>query len=155
MNETLGDAVIDALDRVIDPCSLGRGVPAGLEAMGMVKRVETDEAKRLVSVTLQLTSPACHFQSWFFERVREEVLSIPGVEECSVSFSKDFDWSDDSMSPALKERLSQRRRHQLELTTMQSQDNPLGGSVARRCAPISPCEHETIPLAASAAKVDS
>jgi metal-sulfur cluster biosynthetic enzyme len=120
LTETLGEAVIVALDRVIDPCSVGRGIPAGLEAMGMVKRVDVDGAKRSVSVTLQLTSPGCHFQIWFFERVREEVLSIPGVEECSVSFSKDFDWSDDSMSPALRERLSQ-RRHQLGLTTVRSQ----------------------------------
>ena len=113
---TLRDAVVIALDRIIDPCSVGRGVPAGLQAMGMVKRVEVDGDTRAVRVTLRLTSPACHFQTWFFDRVRQEVLSIPTVEQCSVSFSKDFDWSDSSMSPDLRERLRQGRIHRTRAT---------------------------------------
>jgi metal-sulfur cluster biosynthetic enzyme len=110
MTRTLHDAVVAALDRVIDPCSVGRGVPAGLNDMGMVKAVEVDAEAGTAAVTLQLTSPACHFQLWFFERVREEVAAVAGVADCTVEFSKDYDWSDDAMSSDLKARLRDRRR---------------------------------------------
>lgn len=110
---SLYPGVTAALDRVIDPCSAGRGVPSGLGEMGMVKQV--DIVGGSVSVTLQLTSPGCHFQLWFFERVRDEVRTVPGVTECHVHFSKDFDWSDDAMAPSVHKRLRQGRLRLLDL----------------------------------------
>ena len=55
------DRVSEALQEVIDPCSAGRGVPAGLVDMGMVKRVglsSTPDGRSMVTVELRITSPA-------------------------------------------------------------------------------------------------
>jgi len=115
VSQSLHDAVLAALDRVVDPCSVGRGVPAGLNEMGMIKSIDLDPDHGSVAVTLQLTSPGCHFQLWFYERVSEEVATVPDINICTVEFSKDFDWSDDAMSEGLKQRLRDKRR-QLTLT---------------------------------------
>jgi len=68
--------VKEALQEVLDPCSVGRGVPAGLVDMGMVKAVEvgsTPDGHAVVAVELRITSPACTFQPYFEREVRPHV----------------------------------------------------------------------------------
>ena len=107
----LRQEVSAALDRVVDPCSVGRHVPAGLVEMGMVQSLELVEHPdgTDVAVTLQLTSPGCHFQVWFNERVESELRQVADVGRISIVWSKDFTWSDDSMSPSLKARMKAKR----------------------------------------------
>ena len=85
--------VTAALNRVLDPCSLGRGQATGLVDMGMVVTCDVTSSG-LVKLTLRLTSPACHFHIWFEQRVRDEVLGIAGITAVSIEWSKDFDWWD-------------------------------------------------------------
>ncbi len=111
------ELVGEALDSVIDPCSVGRGLHAGLRDMGMVGSIElgsfTGSLPGSVIVTLQTTSPACTFQTWFDDRVKQEVAQrLPGVA-CDVRWSTAFDWSDDSMSDALKARIREKRERVL------------------------------------------
>lgn len=109
------DRVSEALQEVLDPCSVGRGVPAGLVDMGMVKGVELSAApdgSAVVTVELRITSPACTFQPWFEREVRQHVGEVPDVGEVRIEWNRDFDWSDDDMSPALQQRLRE-KRHKL------------------------------------------
>ncbi|MGE0214178.1 iron-sulfur cluster assembly protein [Mycolicibacterium sp.] len=103
--------VTAALDRVVDPCSVGRGVPAGLVDMGMVKSVailDADAGPR-ADILLRTTSPGCHLQVWFTERVVDEVAAATGIRDVHVDWSTEFDWSDDDMSDSLKARLRAKR----------------------------------------------
>lgn len=115
MNATREDLlprINEALDKVVDPCSVGRGVPAGLLEMGMVSSVCIVDGERgpRANVTLRVTSPGCHLQSWFTERVTDEIAQVSGIEGVDVSWSTDFNWSDDDMSESLKARLRAKRR---------------------------------------------
>lgn len=116
---TLGaDRVGAALQQVVDPCSVGRGVPAGLVDMGMVKAVEIGSAadgRSVVTVELRITSPACTFQPYFEQAVRERLGEVPGVGEVRIRWDRTFDWSDDDMSPALKQRLREKRHRLLAM----------------------------------------
>jgi metal-sulfur cluster biosynthetic enzyme len=108
-----------AANDVADPCSVGRGVPAGLLDMGMVVGVEVGSepgwSARGVEVELQLTSPACTFQLYFDRSLRErlERLGFTEVEELRIEWCRAFDWSDDEMSDDLKRRLREKRRAML------------------------------------------
>jgi metal-sulfur cluster biosynthetic enzyme len=110
--------VKDALQEVLDPCSVGRGVPAGLVDMGMVKAVEVGSApdgRAIVAVELRITSPACTFQPYFEGEVRERLGELSGVGEVRITWDSEFDWSDDDMSPGLKQRLREKRHRLLAL----------------------------------------
>lgn len=110
-HENLLPRINEALDKVVDPCSVGRSVPAGLVDMGMVSSVSVvdgDGGPR-ANVTLRLTSPGCHFQHWFTERVTDEIARVSGIEGVDISWSTDFDWTDDDMSTSLKARLRAKR----------------------------------------------
>jgi metal-sulfur cluster biosynthetic enzyme len=112
------ERVSAALQQVVDPCSVGRGVPAGLVDMGMVKAVDVSDAPdghSVVTVELRITSPACTFQPWFEREVREHLGEVPEVDEVRIEWNRDFDWSDDDMSPDLQRRLREKRHKLLGL----------------------------------------
>ena len=112
------DDVSQALAEVLDPCSVGRGVPAGLVDMGMVKAVELSSASDgqvIVTVELRITSPACTFQPYFERGVRERLGAMAEVGEVRIRWDSEFDWSDDDMSPGLKQRLREKRHRLLAM----------------------------------------
>ena len=55
------DAVVAALDAVVDPCSNALGEPLGLHEMGLTSRVDIDDDACAVVVTMRLTSQCCAY----------------------------------------------------------------------------------------------
>lgn len=106
-----------ALDEVLDPCSIGRGVPSGMVEMGLVEAVAVDRSDdgwgADVVVRLRTTGPGCSFQLYFDEQVRARIELIDGVRSVEVDWSDVFDWSDDDLHPAVKRRLKDKRDRQL------------------------------------------
>jgi metal-sulfur cluster biosynthetic enzyme len=122
--------VNEALQEVLDPCSVGRGVPAGLVDMGMVKAVELSSApdgRSIVTVELRTTSPACTFQPYFERAVRERLGEVSEVGEVRITWNSDFDWSDDDMSPGLKQRLREKRHRLLAMADAARQPGHCAG----------------------------
>jgi metal-sulfur cluster biosynthetic enzyme len=80
--------------------------------MGMVKSVEIlqDASGHRARVTLRITSPGCHLQMWFTERVTDEIAGLPEIAGVDVLWSDVFDWSDDDMSDSLKLRLRAKKK---------------------------------------------
>jgi len=114
---TVEQLVHEALNDVIDPCSAGRGVPAGLQDMGMVDGVgfaPATDGRSVVQINLRLTSPGCTFQLYFERELHERLDRLPEVERLDIVWSKRFDWDDRDMSPALKQRLRRKRVSMLE-----------------------------------------
>lgn len=110
--------VNEALQEVIDPCSVGRGVAAGLVDMGMVKGVElgcTPDGGNVITVELRTTSPACTFQPYFEQQVRDRLVAFDDLDEVRIAWNSEFDWSDDDMSSALKQRLREKRQSLLAM----------------------------------------
>ena len=117
-----------ALNSVMDPCSVGRGVSAGLGDMGLVCGVDLTQrpdGRYDVRVTLRLTSPGCTFQMYFDQQVKARLRDLSHVAAVEVVWATEFDWSDDDLSDALKERL--RTKRELALIDRRSAE---GGSRA-------------------------
>ena len=115
------DRISKALQGVLDPCSVGRGVPAGLVDMGMVKGVglsSTPDGRCTVTVELRITSPACTFQPYFEREVRDRLAEVAEIDEVRIEWNADFDWSDDDMSEALQQRLREKRQHLLAMANV-------------------------------------
>jgi metal-sulfur cluster biosynthetic enzyme len=92
-----------ALDSIGDPCSVGSGVPMGIEEMGLVQAVEVDPEGNAV-IRLRLTSPTCHMVAYFKVEAEERARQVPGVRRVRAVSDTGLDWSPDMMSPAATER---------------------------------------------------
>ena len=82
--------VWEALDQVVDPCSVAHGRPLSVIDMGLVRGVEAVDGS--VTVKLFLTSPICTMIGKFQEMAEEALLPIPGVEHVTVQGDNGLDW---------------------------------------------------------------
>ena len=101
------DAVLAALGRVIDPCSLGAGVPASIVEMGLISSLESETDR--VLVTLRLTSPVCAQVSGICAAIESEVGTVPGVTAVQCEVDCGAEWWPDLMASAVQRRLRQLR----------------------------------------------
>jgi metal-sulfur cluster biosynthetic enzyme len=98
------------LDTIKDPCSISVGVPLGLVEMGLVTGVVIADTGA-VTVELRLTQPGCTFGSLYFDvEIERRLVGLPGVTSVSVERSYDLSWSEASISPSGRRRLSEMRR---------------------------------------------
>ena len=74
------DAVLDALRPIIDP-DFGKSIVD----LGFVKNVQVEDSK--VSLTIELTTPACPVKAEFERAARECVLALDGVEDVDVTMT--------------------------------------------------------------------
>lgn len=110
---TRRDEVCAALNRVLDPCSVGAGVPIGLVDMGLIESL--DISGNEVEVAISPTSTSCILVAVFASQAEVEIGGIPWVEKVVVSIvAGERPWTEDRMSPVALRRLEdvrhQRRR---------------------------------------------
>lgn len=96
-------AIRRALNTIGDPCSVGCGVPMGIEEMGLVEAVDADDDGNVV-IRLRLTSPTCHMVSYFKVESEERALTVPGVRSVRAISDLGLDWTPEMMSPAATAR---------------------------------------------------
>lgn len=106
---TTAAEVRETLNGIVDPCSTAAGVPAGLCDMGLVHAVEVAPDGR-VSVTLGVTEPGCFMIGSFALEAHARLGALPGVTAVELELDEGFDWTEDSMDPAYRERLAEHRR---------------------------------------------
>jgi metal-sulfur cluster biosynthetic enzyme len=114
---SLEQRVREAVNNVADPCSVGRGVPAGLVDMGMLCDVSVEQSPEggaQAHIVLRLTSPGCTFQLYFDRELRDRLSVIEEVRNVEITWSKEFDWSDEDMNADLRARLTAKRAAMLE-----------------------------------------
>lgn len=122
--------VLDVLNAIIDPCSAVAGVPAGLVDMGMVQSVEIVEGDSgaTVDVKLLMTEFGCLMSVPFTVTATDHLAALAGVAEVHVGITTADEWTEERMSPELREALrSKRQSRRLDLG-MPAVGN--GGSVA-------------------------
>jgi metal-sulfur cluster biosynthetic enzyme len=101
------DAVLAALGRVIDPCSVGAGAAASIVEMGLIQSLASETDR--VLVTLRLTSPVCAQVSGICAAIEREVGSVPGVTVVQCEVDCAAEWWPDLMASAVQQRLRQLR----------------------------------------------
>lgn len=74
---TIKESILDALKQVKDP-DLGRDIVS----LGFVKEVETKGED--VSLTIELTTPACPVRDEMREEARRTLLSLPGIRNVEI-----------------------------------------------------------------------
>jgi metal-sulfur cluster biosynthetic enzyme len=101
-----------ALNEIVDPCSVAAGAPAGLDDMGLVRKIWIRQGAggAQVRVTIGLTQPMCLMGIPFMKSARERLRGMPGVEQVEVSLESGIDWTPARLRPAYRERLQRVRR---------------------------------------------
>lgn len=96
-------AVLEQLNRVVDPCSEALGRSLGLVDMGLIDRVEITDAGS-VDVYLRLTSPACYLVTYMQDEAVRLVSRCDGVTSVAVHPDEGLDWSPTLVNPELRKR---------------------------------------------------
>jgi len=102
------DTVRVALNTIIDPCSCVTGVTAGLEDMGLVRRIVMQAATNGltdIQVSLRVTEPGCLMGVAFVRAAQDRLRALPGVGRVEVMLNRTYDWTPDDMSAAYRARL--------------------------------------------------
>ncbi len=93
------DAVLAQLGTVLDPCSIGMGVPVNLEEMGLVEEVRVDSGH--VHVRLVLTDTSCVFFGDIRRHVVDAIRVLEGVDDVAVEIDASIMWTPDRAHSAL------------------------------------------------------
>src|SRR5439155_15761225 len=86
--------VLDAVNMVVDPCSIGAGVPIGIADMGLVREVVV--AWGTATIGLRLTNPFCFQIGIICEAIEKKVQAL-GLA-CVVEVDPVDAWSTNLMT---------------------------------------------------------
>jgi metal-sulfur cluster biosynthetic enzyme len=106
-----------ALNAIIDPCSVAANCAAGLQDMGLIRRVEIAESPEgaVVRVVIGVTEYGCLLGASFASEAYKILENMQGVVVAKVELDREFDWDPDDMSAAYQARLSARRARTKQL----------------------------------------
>lgn len=89
-------AIRQALDTILDPCSVRMGKPRGLVGMGLVESIEVDEDA--IRIRLVLTGPGCFFYFQFADAITAALAPIAGGRQVDVAIDDSVLWTKERMS---------------------------------------------------------
>jgi metal-sulfur cluster biosynthetic enzyme len=95
--------VRDALQQVVDPCSIATGAPISLVDAGLVKAVEVCDAT--AATELIVTSPLCTQIGIITTRIEKVVGRLDRIRDVSVTVDPRTEWWPELMTPAARDRL--------------------------------------------------
>ncbi len=94
------DALIEACASIFDP-----EIPVNIYELGLIYAVEIDDDNR-VRVEMTLTAPGCPSAQELPEQVREAVMAVPGVADCTVETVWDPPWHPGRMTEEARLQLN-------------------------------------------------
>jgi metal-sulfur cluster biosynthetic enzyme len=102
------EEVDDALNAIVDACSVASGLPIGLADMGIAHVLSIEDER--VSVRLTPTFGGCLFVGVFSEEIEKRLLELEWCSEVQVDIVE-FDgvWTEDKIRGPARERLERRR----------------------------------------------
>jgi metal-sulfur cluster biosynthetic enzyme len=100
-----------ALNSIIDPCSVAAGCAAGLDDMGLVRRVALHDTAdgAHVEVVIAVTEYGCLMGAPFATEAYKALSALDGVAQVNVLLDERFDWEPEDMSDAYRLRLHRHR----------------------------------------------
>ncbi|MBR3432601.1 MAG: DUF59 domain-containing protein [Bacteroidaceae bacterium] len=102
MNDTLQiqERVIEVLRTVYDP-----EIPVNIYDLGLIYRIELNDAGDELSVDMTLTAPNCPAADFILEDVRQKLEGISGLSKVDVQLVFEPEWNKDMMSEEAKMEL--------------------------------------------------
>lgn len=85
--------VWEALDSIFDP-----EIPISLVSLGLIYRVDIDQATATVAITMTLTAPGCGMGPVLVSDVEYRTAKVPNVAKVKVELVFDPPWSREMMS---------------------------------------------------------
>lgn len=104
--------VRDRLNGIVDPCSAAAGAPAGLDDMGLIRKVLIELAPKggiRLTVVIAVTEYGCLLGAAFAHSAYEILTNLADIEEVNVNLDSQFDWTPEDMTPAYRSRLASHR----------------------------------------------
>ena len=92
-----------ALDLVVDPCSIATGVPITLQDMGLVQSVTCRDGH--AQVVLRLTSPLCWQQTNIIEAVENALGQVADITSVACAIDHSAQWLPNMMAGDAQARL--------------------------------------------------
>ena len=99
MND-LKQKIINEIKKVYDP-----EIPVNIYELGLIYKIEIDK-KNNVNVDMTLTSPNCPVAESLPKMVKDNILSLDGVDDVNLKLVWDPPWTKDKMSAAAKLELN-------------------------------------------------
>jgi len=101
------------LNRIVDPCSVAAGMPAGLQDMGLIRGVTIEAGaggRARITVVVAVTEFGCLMGAPFAHEAYERLSALPDVEQVEVALCDKFDWIPGDMDPQYRARLTAHRK---------------------------------------------
>ena len=96
----LKDKIVLEIKKIYDP-----EIPVNIFELGLIYKIEVKDQKR-VNIEMTLTSPNCPVAESLPNMVKENILSLDGVEDVDLKLVWDPPWTKDKMSEAAKLELN-------------------------------------------------
>lgn len=90
-------AAVNLLKTVYDP-----EIPVDIYNLGLIYRVEYDEAEKTLHVDMTLTAPSCPAADFLLEDVRQKLVSIEGPKKVDLRLVFQPEWNQNMMSEEAK-----------------------------------------------------
>jgi len=102
------EAIRTELNEIVDPCSVVAGAPAGIEEMGLVRRLSVTNEPGGVAIVVRIgvTEPGCMMGGSFAIKARERLEALPGVTSVDVQLDHQADWHPTDLKPSYAKRLA-------------------------------------------------
>ena len=91
------ERIIEVLRTVFDP-----EIPVNIYDLGLIYRIELDEAGTSLSVDMTLTAPSCPAADFIMEDVRQKLETIQDLKKVDVTLVFEPEWDKDMMSEEAK-----------------------------------------------------
>jgi FeS assembly SUF system protein len=99
--EAFTEKLVAALKTVHDP-----EIPVDIYELGLIYKVDVDEANKNVTVDMTLTAPACPVAGEMPVMVKTALETVEGIGEVTVNMTFDPPWTPDMMSESAKLELN-------------------------------------------------
>jgi FeS assembly SUF system protein len=96
----LKEKIVSEIKKIYDP-----EIPVNIYELGLIYKIEIKEEKK-VNIDMTLTSPNCPVAESLPKMVKDNILSLEGVDDVKLSLVWDPPWTQDKMSEAAKLELN-------------------------------------------------
>ena len=96
----LKEKIVSEIKKIYDP-----EIPVNIYELGLIYKIEIKEEKK-VNIDMTLTSPNCPVAERLPKMVKDNILSLEGVDDVKLSLVWDPPWTQDKMSEAAKLELN-------------------------------------------------
>jgi FeS assembly SUF system protein len=96
----LKNKVVTEIKKIYDP-----EIPVNIYELGLIYKIEISDEKK-VNIEMTLTSPNCPVAESLPKMVKDNILTLDGVDDVNLKLVWDPPWTKDKMSEAAKLELN-------------------------------------------------